>query len=191
MIKTPITLVSKSPRRSQLLKEAGFNITIESMDIDESFPEELPALEVAEYIALKKAKACEGFAKEGTLVLTADTVVVFSNKIYEKPIDKEDAKRILRDLSGNKHTVVTGVAVNWNGKIHSFSDESDVYFQALNEEEIEYYLESCKPYDKAGSYGVQEWIGHCKIAKIDGSYTNIMGLPMQRVYQLLRELGVE
>jgi len=191
MIKTPILLVSKSPRRSQLLREAGFDIRIESMDIDESFPADLPALEVAEFIALKKANACKELAKEGTLVLTADTVVVFHNKIYEKPIDKKDATRILKDLSGQVHTVVTGVAINWNGKIHSLSDESQVHFLPLDDAEIDYYLETCKPYDKAGAYGVQEWIGHCKIAKIDGSYTNIMGLPMQRVYELLHSLGIK
>lgn len=183
MIKRPIVLLSKSPRRSQLLKESGFNFTVEIKDIDESYPAELPKEEVAEFIARKKADAGHEFLTDENLVLTADTIVLLDNKIYEKPTDKADAVRILQELSGKTHKVITGVALLTQSGVTSFSEHSLVTFDQLSAEEIEYYLETWAPYDKAGSYGIQEWIGHCKIVKMEGSYTNIMGLPMHGVYQ--------
>lgn len=177
--------MSKSPRRSQLLREAGFDFEVRIKDVDESYPDELEKNKVAEYIACKKAEAGREFLTDDNVVMTADTIVYLGGKIYEKPKDKADAIRILKELSGKTHTVITGVALMTRAGIKSFSDHSEVSFLELSDDEIEYYLEEWQPYDKAGSYGVQEWIGHCKIAKITGSYTNIMGLPVQKVYENL------
>ena len=185
MIKKEIILLSKSPRRRQLLKEAGFNFIVKVKDVDESYPADLKVEKVAEYISQKKAAAGKEFLTDNNCLLTADTIVVMDGKIYEKPKDKSDAIKILNKLSGNTHTVITGVTITDKSKSVSLSDHSKVTFAKLSAEEIEYYLETCQPYDKAGSYGVQEWIGHCKIQKMEGSYTNIMGLPVYRVYELL------
>jgi len=186
MIDRKIILLSKSPRRSQLLREAGFSFEVKTKDVDESYPAELDTAKIAEYISQKKADAGGEFLTEENWLLTADTIVVFDNKVFEKPVDKTDAIRILKTLSGQTHTVITGVTIRSLEKSISFSDHSKVTFEALTDDEIEYYLETCKPYDKAGAYGIQEWIGHCKILKMEGSYTNIMGLPVQRVYEVLR-----
>lgn len=188
MIDRKIVLLSKSPRRSQLLREAGFNFEVQTKDVDESYPAELKTDKIAEYISEKKAAAGEEFLTENNCVLTADTIVVFNNSVYEKPVDKADAVRILKTLSGQTHTVITGVTIRTKEKQQSFSDQSQVTFASLSDEEIDYYLETCKPYDKAGAYGIQEWIGHCKILKMEGSYTNIMGLPVHRVYEEMSKL---
>ncbi len=188
MIRRKIILLSKSPRRSQLLREAGFNFEVRTKDIDESYPLELETNKIAEYISQKKAAAGSEFLTDKNCVLTADTIVVFNNKVYEKPVDKTDAIRILKTLSGQTHTVITGVTIQTKDIQKSFSDHSKVTFAELSDTEIEYYLETCKPYDKAGAYGIQEWIGHCKILKMEGSYTNIMGLPVYRVYEEMSKL---
>lgn len=188
MIQRPIVLLSKSPRRRQLLKEAGFDFQVKTKSIDESYPDDLEKLEVAEYIAKKKAAAGQEYINDKNALLCADTIVYLDGKIYEKPVDKADAIRILKELSGKTHTVITGVAIQTKEKAISFSDYSQVSFNAISEAEMDYYLERWAPYDKAGSYGIQEWIGHCKIAKMEGSYTNIMGLPVQRVYEALMQL---
>ncbi len=183
-----LILASKSPRRSQLLREAGFSFTNKTKDVDESYPEGLKPYEVAEYIASKKAKGCidflEGEAAD-TILITSDTIVVLHDKIYGKPKDYKDAVRILKELSGQTHQVITAVCLQDSSKKTTFHGVSKVTFSELTEEEIDYYLEACKPYDKAGSYGVQEWLGHCKITKIEGSYANIMGLPVHLVYENL------
>jgi len=187
MIDRKIVLLSKSPRRSQLLREAGFNFEVKTKDVDESYPDTLETGKIAEYISQKKAAAGDEYISNNNCLLTADTIVVFNDKVYEKPVDKSDAIRILKTLSGQTHTVITGVTIRDHEKQISFSDHSNVTFDKLSDEEIEYYLETCKPYDKAGAYGIQEWIGHCKILKMEGSYTNIMGLPVYRVYEVLRD----
>ena len=181
-----IILASKSPRRSQLLREAGFHFDIKTKEVDEIYPEDMPAEQVAPYLAELKAMACREFLRaDDEILLTSDCVVILDGNIYGKPTDLEDAKMILRALSGRVHTVMTGVCLLSNHKKKVFSAISKVHFDELDEEEINYYLEKYQPYDKAGSYAIQEWIGLCKISKIEGTYSNIMGLPMDAVYKEL------
>jgi septum formation protein len=166
------------------MKEAGFAFTVEKPDVDESFPEELPADHVAKYLAEKKA----GFfrlAMRNEIILTADTVVLFQGKILNKPTDRSEALSMLSALSGNTHKVITGVCILSREKETSFDDTTDVTFQTLTKQEIEFYVDNYKPYDKAGAYGAQDWIGMVAIEKIVGSYFNVMGLPIHKVYQQL------
>lgn len=181
-----IILASKSPRRSQLLEQAGFSFEIKTKEVEENYPADLPAHDVAPYLAEKKAKECADFlTHENEILLTADSVVILDNVIYGKPIDFDDAKNILGKLSGRIHEVVTGVCLLSKNKKRVFFSISKVHFEKVSEEEIDFYLNKYKPYDKAGSYAIQEWIGLCKISKIDGTYSNIMGLPMEIVYREL------
>jgi len=183
-----LILASKSPRRSQLLREAGFRFVIKTKDIDESFSDKMDVRKVAKYLAEKKAKGCADFLEsEEDILLAADSTVVCGDKIYNKPQDRDDAIRMLTELSGKKHTVCTGVCLLSKSKKKSFTGKSDVWFEELTKEEIEWYIDTCQPYDKAGSYGIQEWMGHCKIKKISGTNTNIMGLPVDLVYKYLNE----
>jgi len=186
ILNIPIVLASKSPRRKQLLKEAGFTFRVQALDVDESFPDTLPKQEVAAYIAEKKARASKHFLQPGEVMITADSVVILQNTIYEKPQDRADAIRILQALSGNKHQVITGVCLLNQEKHQTFSGVSEVSLEPLSQAEIEYYINTYQPFDKAGSYAIQEWIGHCKISRIEGLYTNIMGLPVELVYQHLQ-----
>ncbi len=180
-----IILASKSPRRSQLLQEAGIPFTVKAKEVDESFPDDLPSLEVAEFIAKKKAAASLDLIGPNDILLTADSVVLLDDVIYEKPKDYEDAVRILSNLSGSVHQVITGVCMLSQNKEVTFSSISHVHIDPLSQEEIEYYVKNFEPYDKAGSYAIQEWIGLCKISKIEGTYSNIMGLPVDAVYREL------
>lgn len=183
-----LILASKSPRRSQLLREAGFQFVIKTKDIDESFSDKMDVRKVAKYLAEKKAKGCADFLeKKEDILLAADSTVVCGDKIYNKPEDRDDAIRMLTELSGKKHTVYTGVCLLSKSKKKAFTGKSDVWFDELTKEEIEWYIDTCQPYDKAGSYGIQEWMGHCKIKKISGTNTNIMGLPVDLVYKYLNE----
>ncbi len=183
--KRKILLASKSPRRHQLLKEAGFNFEIKTIDVEEVYPEDLPNREVAAYLAELKAMAAKHLVKNGEILLTADTIVIQDNTIYGKPKDRADAIRILKKLSGKMHEVITGVCLLSNEKSQVFSTVSRVHFEPISEEEITYYIDHYQPFDKAGAYAIQEWIGHCKISKIEGTYSNIMGLPMESVYKKL------
>lgn len=185
MIDRKILLFSKSPRRRQLLGEAGFDFEVISAEVDESYPADLEVREVAEFIAGKKADAAQSQLRGEEVILTADTVVLLDQKIYEKPRDHADAVRILAELSGRVHEVITGVCLLSKEKRSTFSGISKVHFGTLTPEEIDYYIKTCQPFDKAGAYGVQEWIGHCKIHKIEGTYANIMGLPVDLVYRKL------
>ncbi len=181
-----IILASKSPRRSQLLREAGFEFEIKAREVDESYPENLPVDEVALWLAEKKAIACSDFLEtEEQVLLAADSVVILDGVIYGKPTDYQDAVRILSKLSGRVHKVVTGVCLLSKAKKVVISDLAYVHFEPLTEEEIRYYLDQYAPFDKAGAYAIQEWIGLCKISKIEGTYTNIMGLPVEQVYRAL------
>ena len=182
----PIILASKSPRRKQLLEEAGFNFEIKTKDTEEVFPEDMPAREVALYLAELKAQACDDLLEHGKVLLTADSTVVLHGQIYNKPEDRADAQRILRKLSGNAHEVITGVCMRTPDTTYSFDAVSRVHFLPLSDEEIDYYIDNFKPYDKAGAYAIQEWIGHCKIERIEGTYDNIMGLPVHMIY---KEIG--
>jgi septum formation protein len=183
-LKRPLILASSSPRRQYLMKEAGFTFTIEKPDVDEDFPEALPVDQVARYLALKKA---EYFRQNiiNQIIVTADTVVILNNKILNKPADKPEAINMLTNLSGKTHLVMTGVCILSADKEESFDDTTEVTFKKLSAEEIEFYIDNYKPYDKAGAYGAQDFIGMIAIEKIVGSYFNVMGLPIHKVYQHL------
>ena len=183
-LQRPLILASSSPRRQYLMKEAGFNFTVEKPDVDETFPAELPPDQVAKYLAEKKAEFFRLQMKE-EIVLTADTVVILDKKILNKPADRIEAIAMLSDLSDNTHKVVTGVCILSKEKEESFDDTTEVSFQKLTPREIEFYVDHYKPYDKAGSYGAQDWIGMVAIRKIVGSYFNVMGLPIHKVYRHL------
>lgn len=183
-----IILASNSPRRKELLSglDLDYNIVV-LPDIDESYPQDINKEEVALYIAKKKAKAYKSLLTENTLVITADTVVILEEKVLGKPIDESEAKDMLRQLSGKTHQVMTGVCLTTNDKQKTFSVISDVRFSNLEDSEIEYYVSKYKPLDKAGAYGIQEWIGYVAVEYIGGSYFNVMGLPIQRLYQELKK----
>lgn len=183
-----IILASKSPRRRHLLEKAGFQFEVRTREVEETFPPELPVEEVAAYLAMKKAEAVRDFLTGGDeIILTADSVVILNGKFYGKAENLADAAQMLRELSGNVHEVITGVCLLSAQKEVVFSGVSRVYFAELSEEEIQYYVNNYEVLDKAGSYAIQEWIGLCLIEKIEGSYSNIMGLPMELVYQHLKE----
>ena len=182
-----LILASASPRRKELL--AGLNIPFEVRlidGIDETYPPELPTDEVPLYISQKKAAAYKANISPHTIVLTADTVVVCNEQILGKPIDEADARRMLQMLSGKTHRVITGVTLLVEGNSKSFSVATDVTFKPLSAAEIDYYIRTFKPFDKAGAYGIQEWIGYIGVTAINGSYFNVMGLPVQRIYEELR-----
>ena len=186
-----LILASNSPRRKELL--AGLGIPYDVLvikGIDESYPDDLPANEVAEYIARKKAKAyVNNNENNSSLLLTADTIVVCDGEILGKPRDAEDACSMLRKLSGKTHQVYTGYCLQKGDKTVSGTVCSDVTFKELSDEEITHYVNEYKPFDKAGAYGIQEWIGYIGITGIRGSYYNVMGLPVQRIYEELKKIG--
>lgn len=185
--KRKILLASSSPRRKQLLEDAGFWFDVIRPDFNESFPEDIPVYKIAEYIAEQKSRQAATCITMDEILLTADSIVVSGNKVFGKPVDFEDAYRILASLSGKKHIVYTGICLADHSKSISFTGTSDVYFRAMNHEEISWYIKQYKPYDKAGAYAIQEWIGLCKISQIDGTYSNIMGLPTDLVYEALHQ----
>ena len=186
-----IILASQSPRRKMLLQGLGIDFEVKPSPADETYPADLNYEEVAEYIAKQKALH---FPKdelpEHYILITADTVVCLDNEILGKPKDAADAIAMLRKLSGRKHEVITGVVITTATAQNSFSDKTDVYFKDLTEAEIVYYVEHYRPLDKAGAYGIQEWIGYIGITRIDGSFFNVMGLPVQRVYEELRKVNI-
>lgn len=183
-----IILASNSPRRKELL--AGIDVQFEVrviQDIDESYPADLPTKDIAEYISHKKAAVYQQQMAPDELIITADTIVVLGNEVMGKPHDEADARRMLRELSGQTHQVITGVTLTTIQKQVSFSVETDVTFKQLSDSEIDYYVSHYKPFDKAGAYGIQEWIGHIGVTALQGSYFNVMGLPVQRIYEALRQ----
>lgn len=185
-LELPIILVSKSPRRRQLLEQAGFQFTIKPQDVPEDYPDDMPVEDVAPFLAQKKVRASMHALEGKGVLLGADSVVILDGVIYEKPKDQADAQRILRQLSGREHTVITGVCLANAEQERTFSGVSRVHFDKLSDEEIDFYIDKYQPYDKAGAYAIQEWIGLCKINKIEGTYANIMGLPVDLVYQELQ-----
>ncbi len=183
-----LILASNSPRRRQLLADCGLTFECAPrFECDERYPSELPVREVAEYLSRLKSECCPVALGDRDILLTADTVVIVGDAILGKPSDAERAKEMLRMLSGRSHTVVSGVTLRSTERIHSFSAASEVRFRDLSGEEIEYYVGEYKPFDKAGAYGIQEWIGYVAIEGIAGSFYNVMGLPVQRLYVELRE----
>ena len=183
-----LILASQSPRRRQLLADAGIEFTLaERFECDETFPEDIPAEDVAEYLSVLKSEAYPQPLNEGDILLTADTVVVACGKILGKPADRDEAVEMISMLSGREHEVITGCTLRTQACRRSFSVSSKVRFRKLDREEIEYYIDHYRPYDKAGAYGIQEWIGYVGIEGIVGSFYNVMGLPVQRVYNELNE----
>lgn len=181
-----IILASKSPRRSYLLEQAGIPFTVRTADVEEIYPDDLPALEVAPYLAKLKAKgSLHLLEQEEEVLLTADSVVIIDGVIYGKPKNRAEAIATIEKMSGRMHTVVTGCCLMNRHREMVFSGVSDVYFNELSRSEIEWYIDECQPFDKAGAYGIQEWIGLAKIHKIVGTYPNIMGLPVDLVYEHL------
>jgi len=183
-----ILLGSKSPRRQALLKDVGILFTSVNIDSDEDFHESMNPELVAEYLAIKKSNAYVE-KLENQVLITADTVVFLDQQIINKPQNKAHAINMLQKLSGKKHTVYTGVCLRTESQIFSFTDKTNVYFKVIAQEEIEYYVSHFNPFDKAGAYGIQDWIGYIGIAKIDGDFFNVMGLPINRVYDQLKKLN--
>jgi septum formation protein len=183
-----IILASKSPRRKSLLKELGIKFEVRVLDTDESYPNSLPVEEIAGFLAEKKALPFESEVDEKTIVITADTIVYIGNDVLGKPVDYDDALKMLQKLSGRWHHVDTGVCLFSKTKRVTFTATTKVLFKALTPIEIDFYITHYKPYDKAGAYGIQEWIGLIAAEKIDGSYFNVMGLPVQQLYDELSKL---
>jgi septum formation protein len=184
-----IVLASASPRRKELLKGLDIDFEVRTKgDIDESFPTDMPVAEAPLYIALQKAKAYIDEIDDDETVITADTVVILDNELIGKPCDRAAAIAMLRRLSGRRHEVVTGVALTGKAQQTSFSVSSYVVFDELTEDEIVRYVDKYKPFDKAGAYGIQEWIGFVGVRSVEGSFYNIMGLPVQRLYRELLRL---
>lgn len=178
-----LLLASQSPRRRELIAGSGIPFTLtEKYACEEHYPATLAAEKVPAYLSRLKSKAYPTPLAENDILLTADTVVILDGEVLGKPKDREDALRMVARLAGNRHTVVTGVTLRTSERIETFSAESDVWFRPLSEEEIAYYVDTYHPFDKAGSYGIQEWIGYVGIERIDGSFYNVMGLPIQRLY---------
>ncbi len=183
-----IVLASNSPRRRELLSGLGLDFTVRvPRNCDESYPAGLQGSEIARHIALSKAESCRAEMRPDELVITADTIVCLDGKVYGKPENEEDACRMLRELSGRQHHVYTGVCLMTSDRTKSFVADSAVTFAPLDEAEIDWYVRHCHPLDKAGAYGVQEWIGHIGVCDLSGSYFNVMGLPVQQLYRELKQ----
>ena len=184
--KYKVILASNSPRRKELLAGLGVDYEVRTLpDVDESYPETLQGADIPLYIAKEKADAYVAMMQPGELMITADTIVWLDGKVLGKPRDREDALQMLRTMSGRTHEVFTGVCITTTDGQRSFTAQTEVRFATLSEEEIAYYVDNFQPMDKAGAYGVQEWIGFIGVENISGSYYNIMGLPVQKLYREL------
>lgn len=181
-----LILASKSPRRQELLKGLDVAFEIQTRDVEESYPDGISPEDVPVYLAEKKAAAFADILTENTVIITSDTIVIREGEILEKPTSYAEAKTMIGKLAGNKHVVVTGVCIQSVSKKVSFSDHTGVTFMPLSEDEIDYYVNKYQPFDKAGAYGVQEWIGYVGIERLEGSYYNVMGLPVHKVYAALK-----
>lgn len=186
--KYKLILASNSPRRKELLGGLGLEYEVRTLKgIDESYPEGLDFTDIPLHIARAKANAYKTTMHEDELLITADTIVWAESKVLGKPVDADDARQMLRVLSGKTHQVVTGVCLTGAGEQRAFSTVTDVTFDTLTDSEINYYIEQYRPFDKAGAYGIQEWIGYVGVTSINGSYFNVMGLPVQRLYKELQQ----
>ena len=188
LLETSIILASASPRRKYLLETAGFRVRVQPSSIDEHYPKSLRTTDIPAFLAVAKAQAINLDKPSNDIVLAADTIVVLENEVLGKPKDRSSAIAMLQRLSEKTHEVYTGVCLLKENKQSVFTCQSKVTFSILSKSEIEYYIDTYRPFDKAGSYGIQEWLGWCKIEKINGSYSNIMGLPMEMVYSKLSDL---
>ncbi|MCP9611771.1 Maf-like protein [Coprobacter tertius] len=185
--KYDILLASNSPRRRELLSGLDISYKVTALpDIDESYPSSLTGADIPLYISKIKSKAYRPMMNDDTLLITADTIVWLEGKVYGKPHSAKDARLMLKTLSGKTHEVITGVTICTKNKELSFTVTSQVSFGTLEDEEINYYIDRYKPFDKAGAYGIQEWIGYIGVTGISGSYYNVMGLPVQRLYRELK-----
>lgn len=182
-----LILASKSPRRQELLKGLKLDFEVRTKETSEDYPQIMSAREVASYLSAKKAKAFLGDLSDNEIILTSDTVVILGGKVLGKPVDKENAAQMLRALSGKIHTVVTGITLLSNFKSITLQDEASVIFKPLSEDEIQFYINHFQPFDKAGAYGIQEWIGYIGVEKLEGSFYTVMGLPVHLVYQALMD----
>jgi septum formation protein len=185
-----IILASKSPRRQTLLKELNVEFEIRLKEVDEIYPEHLRGVEVPVFLSKLKGEAFKNDLKDDEVIVTSDTIVCLNDAILGKPLDRNDAIAILKALSGKMHHVHTGVTIQQKDSSYTFSESTEVYFKKLSEGEITYYIDTFKPFDKAGAYGIQEWIGYIGIEKINGCFYNVMGLPLFRLYQEFLRLGV-
>lgn len=184
-----IILASNSPRRKELLGGLGIDFEVRTLQgIDESYPSTLKGEDIPMHISAKKAEAYRATMADNEMIITADTIVYDNGEVLGKPKDREDAVRMLRQLSGHAHEVITGVSILTKSDTVQFASTSKVYFAALTDEEINYYVDTYKPFDKAGAYGIQEWIGFVGVTRIEGSYFNVMGLPIQRLYTELKAI---
>lgn len=184
-----IILASQSPRRQQLLKELGFDFETRAKEVSEEFPSKLRREEIPLHLCEKKSDAFANELTDGQLLITADTIVWADNEVLNKPKDHDEAVKMLNKLSGKMHEVITAVCLRTSDKKESFYVTTDVYFKDLTQEEIEYYVTNYQPFDKAGAYGVQEWIGYIGIEKINGSYYNVVGLPVKELYEALQKFS--
>ena len=183
-----LILASASPRRKWLMEELGVPFSVQPKNVDEIYPETLKREEIPVFLANLKASAFSEEELEGKIVLTSDTIVWLGDRELQKPTDLEDAKRMIRQLSGSSHEVYTAITVRTSEKAISDFDRTEVHFRELSESEIEFYVDKYQPLDKAGAYGIQEWIGYIGIEKIEGCYFNVMGLPLRKVYKALNSL---
>lgn len=178
-----LILASSSPRRQQLLRDLGLHFTIKLIDVEEVYPKYLHGNEISGYLAELKANAFEDELNDEDILITADTIVRFSGKILGKPKNETDAKNMLKKLSGNQHEVITSLCIKTSKTTKIINDTTIVYFEKLSDEEIDYYINNFKPFDKAGSYGIQEWIGYIGVKKIEGNYSTVMGFPVHKFYK--------
>lgn len=183
-----IILASNSPRRKELLAGLGIDFTVKTKDVDETFPNSMAVEEVPLFLSQKKAAAFDGELSDSDLIITADTIVTIDGKVLGKPQNRDHAIEILEMLLGREHEVITGVTIKTSKHICSFTSTTKVYFTFLTRQQICYYIDNYKPYDKAGAYGIQEWIGYVAIHRIEGSFYNVMGLPVQRLYEELSRI---
>ena len=183
-----IILASGSPRRQQFFKDLDLDFEIRLKEVEEIFPETLKAEEITNYLSILKANAFEGESQDNDLLITSDTIVWHKNCPLGKPKDAQEAFEILKSLSNNTHEVITSVCFKTKNKTEVISETTKVTFNALSDEAIQYYLDNYQPFDKAGAYGIQEWIGFIGVSKIEGSYTNVMGMPTDKVFDYLNKL---
>ena len=181
-----LVLASKSPRRNELLKGLGVDFTVRSKDTDESFPMDMDPFEVAGYLSKKKADAFVDELADDEIILTADTVVILDSQILNKPVDEQEACEMIAALSGKVHHVVTGITIGKSSHLVTKQDVVKVHFKELCKEEINYYVKNFLPFDKAGAYGIQEWIGYIAVDRIEGSFYTVMGLPVHLIYEELK-----
>lgn len=187
IIHPPLFLASRSPRRQELLKAAGISFSSVDIDVPEDYPADMVAEDIPEYLARKKAEAAIPLIPADGLVITADSLVILDDKVFGKPANDTEAFEMITALAGRHHLVVTGVFIGNHTQGIGFADFTSVWLDALTREEMEYYVRHYPPFDKAGAYGIQDWIGWTKVSRIEGSYANVMGLPVHRVYDTLKE----